>query len=61
MSDNLIDEYQMKTIADLDASDRMGFIKKVYGILFVMLAFTAGFTLVPVFFEDLKLWARDAI
>ena len=38
-----------------EEEDKIGFIRKVYGILFFQLAITAGMTLIPYLNEDVRI------
>lgn len=42
-----------------DEEDRMNFVKKVYVILFVSLAITAGFTAIGITSRDMASWMQD--
>ena len=44
-----------------ELEDRLGFIRKVYGILFVQLLITVTICAIPVFYEPFKLWMQANI
>ena len=46
-------------LKDSDGSDRLGFIRKVYTILFTQLAITAGFTGIAITQLEMAEWMQD--
>ena len=42
-----------------DVDDRLGFVRKVYMILFAQLGVTAGFTAIAITSEDMASWMQE--